>query len=211
MTLFMKRLFIVLLICIVSCGPTVERNNAEGMNGIGVVTLLSPKQEVLNAIKNNQQQYNKALEWKEDRVYISEYGYSDERTPDIKGAIANYNISEDIKIEMRLLFFRDTLINITVGKNWDNIGLMGKAFTTKYGPGHRTGREYDYSEKWISDTAEAVYEFSDDRNPDYGQRKVKDVMDISTKDRRINQEFAEYTRLAIQEQKEEGKKVLNRI
>ena len=125
---------------------------------------------------------------------------------------ATYYLKEDIKLPLRLGFYRDSLVIVRISGRWssDGANTVREAFKTKYGDGVVLGNEkygYGLTETWKSDKVKAVYFLQDDKNSNPNQRKILEYVMITPSGRDIAKELLEYDEV-IAEQKEAQKKAI---
>ena len=159
----MKKITFILasVIVLVSCGikngsisPVI---NADGMNGVGTISLGMTRTEIINAVKENYQSCNLRLPYGYRRLKTTSHSEVD------SSLCLTYNLSEDVAIDINCTFIRDTLVRIktTTGDGiiyYDKSPeTMREAFAYKYGEGIKEEAESKMSELWRSDNAEAEY------------------------------------------------------
>ena len=205
----------VSLLLLFSCkgreGTKAPIYNADGLEGIGTLSLGLTTKEVEATLKENAKQFGKRYE-----AGISEYSLwylpVSVKPAQTKGTYeerdAKYYLSKDEALDARLAIYKDTLVIIRISGGWRSkgAGYVRDAFRDKYGDGIVSGDQklkyFGRNEVWASEKVTATYHLEDDENPNYAQRKILEYVEIVPSGRDIKKELNAYGDSLSQVQKE---------
>lgn len=207
----MKRILTISLITVLAlagCSRSAKVTlNAPGLNGIGPITFGMSTAEASSVIASNAGQYAKDTVFIEKALNLYVNGSYRDCHEEYVERDAVYTVSPDKELDIRLGFFRDTLVVMRVYGRYrsESAGEFRKMLRTQYGEPVATGKEKrkGHIEMWRSEDAVAVYFLQDDGNIDPRQRRILEFVELFPTKRNVRDELAAYSKTIIPSETEQ--------
>lgn len=204
-TLILLTSFVVLF----ACGGREPKINAPDLEGLGRLSLGMTTEEAEDALKENSSEFGRAYDMKDKSKYFYMKA-KPEDVQDYKETEASYYVSEEIRLQLTLGFFKDTLVIVRVPGGYEGAGTVRDAFKAKYGDGAMIGKEssYNFLETWRSESVTAVYFLQDDRNSNLYERRRAEHFELRPTVRDIRRELVLYDEAIATEKESQRQETL---